>query len=108
MGKIRQAEFHYRKAAEIHPNNAVLLGCVGMVRCASLDSARATETDGYLSLSFPSQAVEKRGDRDEALAIFDGAVRLSPDNALTRYRRAKILIAMKRYEVCLFCGAQSA
>jgi anaphase-promoting complex subunit 3 len=26
------AEYHYRKAAEIHPNNAVLLGCVGMVR----------------------------------------------------------------------------
>ena len=24
------AEYHYRKAAEIHPNNAVLLGCVGM------------------------------------------------------------------------------
>ena len=31
------AEYHYRKAAEIHPNNAVLLGCVGMV-CA-LDHA---------------------------------------------------------------------
>jgi hypothetical protein len=30
--KIRMAEYHYRKAAEIHPNNAVLLGCVGMVR----------------------------------------------------------------------------
>ena len=29
--KIRMAEYHYRKAAEIHPNNAVLLGCVGMV-----------------------------------------------------------------------------
>jgi len=31
-GKIRMAEYHYRKAAEIHPNNAVLLGCIGMVR----------------------------------------------------------------------------
>lgn len=31
MSKIRLAEFHYRKAVEIHPNNAVLLGCVGMV-----------------------------------------------------------------------------
>lgn len=31
MSKIRMAEYHYRKAAEIHPNNAVLLGCVGMV-----------------------------------------------------------------------------
>jgi len=33
------AEYHYRKAAEIHPNNAVLLGCVGMVcrRLGALD-----------------------------------------------------------------------
>lgn len=31
MSKIRLAEYHYRKALEIHPNNAVLLGCVGMV-----------------------------------------------------------------------------
>ena len=32
MSKIRLAEYHYRKAVEIHPKNAVLLGCVGMVR----------------------------------------------------------------------------
>lgn len=31
MSKVRLAEYHYRKAVEIHPNNAVLLGCVGMV-----------------------------------------------------------------------------
>jgi len=72
MSKIRLAEYHYRKAVEIHPNNAVLLGCVGM-------------------------AVERRGDRDAALALFDQAEKLSPDNALVRYRRAKILISMKRY-----------
>ncbi|KAI0062242.1 TPR-like protein [Artomyces pyxidatus] len=73
QSKIRMAEYHYRKAAEIHPNNAVLLGCVGM-------------------------AVERRGDRAGALAMFDEAVKLSPDNALVRYRRAKMLISMKRYE----------
>ncbi|KAA1471266.1 TPR-like protein [Dentipellis sp. KUC8613] len=72
MSKIRMAEYHYRKAAEIHPNNAVLLGCVGMV-------------------------VERRGDRAGALALFNEAVKLSPDNALVRYRRAKMLISMKRY-----------
>lgn len=32
MSKLRLAEYHFRKAVEIHPNNAVLLGCVGMVR----------------------------------------------------------------------------
>ena len=35
MSKIRLAEYHYRKAVEIHPKNAVLLGCVGMVRLKS-------------------------------------------------------------------------
>ncbi|KAF5387124.1 hypothetical protein D9615_001841 [Tricholomella constricta] len=73
MSKIRLAEYHYRKAVEIHPNNAVLLGCVGM-------------------------AVERRGDRNAALALFNDAVKLAPDNALVRYRRAKILVSMRKYE----------
>lgn len=76
MSKIRMAEYHYRKAAEIHPNNAVLLGCVGM-------------------------AVERRADHQAALALFDQAVKLSPENALVRYRRAKILISMKRYTLAV-------
>ncbi|KAG9318517.1 TCP-1/cpn60 chaperonin family-domain-containing protein [Chiua virens] len=71
--KIRLAEYHYRKALEIHPHNAVLLGCVGMT-------------------------VERRGDKVAAYSLFDQAVRLAPDNALVRYRRAKMLISMKRYQ----------
>jgi len=76
MSKIRLAEYHYRKAVEIHPNNAVLLGCVGM-------------------------AVERGGDRDAALSLFDRAVGLAPENALVRYRRAKILISMKKYALAV-------
>ncbi|KAJ7285681.1 hypothetical protein C8J57DRAFT_1285528 [Mycena rebaudengoi] len=73
MSKVRLAEYHYRKSVEIHPHNAVLLGCVGM-------------------------AVERRGDRDAALMLFDQAVKLAPENPLVRYRRSKILIAMKKYD----------
>ena len=47
MSRLRLAEYHYGKAAEIHPHNAVLLGCVGMVSlsmcpgfAASADAAR--------------------------------------------------------------------
>ncbi|KDQ59445.1 hypothetical protein JAAARDRAFT_174746 [Jaapia argillacea MUCL 33604] len=76
MSKIRMAEYHYRKAADIHPYNAVLVGCVGL-------------------------AVERRGDRDEALSLYDDAVKLSPENALVRYRRAKILISMRRYALAV-------
>ena len=46
-----------------------------------------------------SQAVERRGHREEAFNLYKEAVRLSPDNALVRYRRAKILISMQRYQV---------
>jgi anaphase-promoting complex subunit 3 len=45
------------------------------------------------------QAVERRGDRDAALMLFDQAVKLAPENPLVRYRRSKILIAMKKYDV---------
>ncbi|KAF9452292.1 TPR-like protein [Macrolepiota fuliginosa MF-IS2] len=72
MSKVRLAEYHYRKALEIHSRNAVLIGCVGM-------------------------AVERRGDREAALELFDRAVRLAPENALVRYRRAKILVSMRKY-----------
>ncbi|KAJ4488005.1 hypothetical protein J3R30DRAFT_3432763 [Lentinula aciculospora] len=76
MSKLRLAEYHFRKAVEIHPDNAVLLGCVGMV-------------------------AERRGDREGARGLFDKAVGLSPDNALVRYRRAKILISAKEYKAAI-------
>ncbi|KAJ3923641.1 hypothetical protein F5877DRAFT_31172 [Lentinula edodes] len=76
MSKLRLAEYHFRKAVEIHPDNAVLLGCVGMV-------------------------AERRGDREGARAFFDKAVGISPDNALVRYRRAKILISAKAYKAAI-------
>ncbi|PPQ68934.1 hypothetical protein CVT25_009028 [Psilocybe cyanescens] len=72
MSKLRLAEYHFRKASEIHPKNAVLLGCVGM-------------------------AVERRGDRETALSLFNEAIRIAPDNALVRYRRAKIYVSMRKY-----------
>ncbi|KAI0374677.1 protein prenylyltransferase [Pilatotrama ljubarskyi] len=76
MSKLRLADYHFRKASEIHPQNAVLLGCVGMVR------------ERYMKY-------------DEALELFNRAIQFSPENALVRYHRAKILIAMKRYTAAL-------
>jgi anaphase-promoting complex subunit 3 len=100
MSKIRLAEYHYRKAVEIHPNNAVLLGCVGMVSHGIFRVVHVKNNSDPKALL---QAIERRGDRDAALALFDQAEKLSPDNALVRYRRAKILISMKRYSVRLRC-----
>jgi anaphase-promoting complex subunit 3 len=51
------------------------------------------------SALFFSQAVERRRDREAALVLFNEAVQLAPENALVRYRRAKILISMRKYQV---------
>ncbi|PIL23808.1 hypothetical protein GSI_13559 [Ganoderma sinense ZZ0214-1] len=72
MSKLRLADYHFKKASQIHPQNAVLLGCVGVVR-------------------------ERYGEYDKALELFNQAIEFSPENALVRYHRAKILIAMKKY-----------
>lgn len=97
MSKIRLAEYHYRKAVEIHPKNAVLLGCVGMVCWQSYAVFRRRGLN--VSALLFSQAVERRRDREAALALFNEAVQLAPENALVRYRRAKILISMRKYQV---------
>lgn len=45
MSKLRLADYHFRRAADIHPNNAILLGCVGMV------SQETFQTLSYLCLA---------------------------------------------------------
>lgn len=45
------------------------------------------------------QVKERQGRLEAALGLFNQAVQLSQDNALVRYHRAKVLIAMKKYKV---------
>ncbi|TEB36224.1 TPR-like protein [Coprinellus micaceus] len=71
--KIRRAEYHFRKAMEIHPNNAVVLGCVAMT-------------------------LERRKELNTALDFYNRAIEVSPENALVRYRRAKMMVSMRKYE----------
>jgi anaphase-promoting complex subunit 3 len=99
MSKVRLAEYHYRKALEIHPRNAVLMGCVGMVSSSHFGISFGCDKPTVPICLRLSQAVERREDREGALELFDRAVRLAPENALVRYRRAKILVFMRKYEV---------
>jgi anaphase-promoting complex subunit 3 len=46
------------------------------------------------------QVHERRGEWNSALKMFNQAVSHSQENALVRYHRAKILISMKKYQVC--------
>ena len=76
MGKVRMAEYHFRRAVGVNGGSAVLLGCVGL-------------------------AVERRGEGGmlEALGWFEKAVDVSEGrNALVRFRRAKIYVKLGLYE----------
>jgi len=70
MGKVRMAEYHFRRAVEVNVGSAVLLGCVGL-------------------------AVERRkgeGAVGEALGWFERAVRVSEGrNALVRFREPRFM-----------------
>jgi len=75
MGKVRMAEYHFRRAVGVNGGSAVLLGCVGL-------------------------AVERRagGEGVEALGWFERAVEVSEGrNALVRFRRAKIYVRLRRF-----------
>ena len=52
MSKLRLAEYHYGKASEIHPQNAVLLGCLGMVRVGHVLACYGRELMGISCLVF--------------------------------------------------------
>ncbi|EIN03626.1 TPR-like protein [Punctularia strigosozonata HHB-11173 SS5] len=71
--KLRMAEYHYQRASDICPGNAVMVACLAI--CA-----------------------ERRHDTEATMRYLNKAIQLSPENALARYRRAKMLISMKRYQ----------
>jgi tetratricopeptide (TPR) repeat protein len=73
-GKYRLAEYHFRKAAEINPTNAMLICCVGTV-------------------------LEKLGKRREALDAYDNACQLAPHSPAVRFKRVCVLFALKQYQV---------
>ncbi|KAK4053667.1 anaphase-promoting complex subunit cdc27 [Microbotryomycetes sp. JL201] len=73
-GQFRLAEFHFRRAAEINPSNATLLCCVGTV-------------------------LEKQRETRNALVWYERACVLAPESPAVRFKRVRILIALKQYEL---------
>jgi anaphase-promoting complex subunit 3 len=71
MGKWVTAEQHYRTAAKINPTNAVLICCIGMI-------------------------LERMHKREDALAMYTRACVLSPGSALSRFKKAKCLMALNK------------
>jgi anaphase-promoting complex subunit 3 len=88
---------------EIHPNNAVVLGCVAMVSADIVIWMLASEImlTGPGTNTFYSQTLERRKQLDTALSYYNKAIEVSPENALVRYRRAKMMVSMRKYNVSL-------
>jgi len=86
---------------EIHPNNAVVLGCVAMVsHTVMLDPFGVVLTGPGMTLWM--QTLERRGELNSALSYYNKAIEVCPENALVRYRRAKMMVSMRRYDVSWF------
>ncbi|KAJ6164103.1 anaphase-promoting complex subunit cdc27 [Penicillium chermesinum] len=70
MGKLEEAEQHFRNAALINPTNAVLLCCIGLV-------------------------LEKNNEPRKALVHYDRACSLAPQSILARFRKARVLMKLQ-------------
>ncbi|KAI5478330.1 20S cyclosome subunit (BimA/Nuc2/Cdc27) [Pseudohyphozyma bogoriensis] len=74
-GKCSLAEYHFRKAVEINPTSATLVCCVGSVRLG------------------------ERHQLKEALEMYERACVLAPESPAVRFKRVRILVALKRYDL---------
>ena len=76
VGKLEDAERHYRIAASINPSNATLLVCVGVV-------------------------LEKLRNRHAALSHYTKALELAPGSALARFKKARVLMHLRCFDEAL-------
>lgn len=76
LGKLEDAERHYRIATTLNPANATLLVCVGVV-------------------------LERLRNRRGALANYAKALELAPHSALARFKKARVLMHLKHYPAAL-------
>ena len=72
LTKLEDSEIHYRKAAAINPANSTLLVCIGII-------------------------LERVHNKKGALANYSRALELSPNSALARFKKARVLMHMKYY-----------
>ena len=92
MGKLEIAEKHFRCAAQINPANAVLMVCIGVVcRYSSFDNVDMdTDTDQCL------QVLEKMKKTSAALVQYSHACDVDPRSALSRFKKARALMSLRR------------
>lgn len=99
-GRLKLAEYHFRRALAINPSNIVLYCCVGTVsRVSPICLIGITQLITCLAAS---QVVEKRGDLKGALQVFERALSIDPKNKMSRFRKGRVLMGLRRYQVRRF------
>lgn len=73
--KLKHAEHHFRRAADINPTNAALLSSIGEV-------------------------LEQSDDILQAHEYYQMALKYAPTSAGVRFKAIRALVAMQRYDVC--------
>lgn len=76
LGNYEQANHHFVAASRINPTNAVLICCIGTV-------------------------LEKQKQPHKALKFFSQATELAPRSALTRFKKARTLMAINELQAAL-------
>lgn len=85
MGKWDVAEKHYKAAAQINPNNAMIIVRIGLV---------STRHKHDLSGANTNQVLDRMKKTDVALTHFNAAVALDPRSINARFRRAQTLLKL--------------
>jgi anaphase-promoting complex subunit 3 len=85
MGKFDGAEKHYREAARINPNNAMILVRIGVVSHAH-----------YLfwTLLTKRQMLDRMKQTEPALMQFEAALKIDAFSKMARFRKAQVLLKL--------------
>jgi anaphase-promoting complex subunit 3 len=93
MGKYEVAEKHYRAAAEINQNNAMILVRIGLVSGHFSPIVYSTLTS--------LQVLDRMKKIEPALVQFDHALRIDPRSVMARFRRSQVLLKLNAPEDAL-------
>ena len=96
-GKLRHAEHHYRRAADINPSNAVLLSSIGSVsHCPSQRDEQETDDQVLEQLD---QENDSR-DQGQALRYYELACKYAPESPMIQFKRIRYLVSLDKIDVC--------
>lgn len=99
-GKLRHAEHHYRRAADINPSNAVLLSSIGSVSFSPQTSSISSLEEEIDNQVLEQLDQENEGDSEgQALKYYELACKYAPDSPMIQFRRIRYLVSLDKIDV---------